>query len=341
MKTGRNGMYIIIALVLAALLLAVLGPKLTKPDRPSTTQQSATSTSTSVSARGLVESVADVDLASQAKTTIVNIYAQEGEIVRKGQLLIEFDAAKPRASHAQAVAELTRAQARYREVRDGYRSEDIGMAQANRQRADAVYRQALDDYERQKRLLEKGAATRVEFNRAEERKNVAAEQLKEADQNARKFKAGSRVEEIERARSEVDRALAEVRLADAVLSDYRIIAPMTGLVTERLHEPGESVDVGTPVLKMIDHTRMRIRAELEESDIGKIMVGRVTEVTCDAYPGKVFKGKVSKVLPVVRKKTQKNFDPMVSFDINTQEIHVQLEDYKGLHDGMTVTVRFK
>ena len=63
-------------------------------------------------------------------------------------------------------------------------------------------------------------------------------------------------------------------------------------------------------------------------------------MTVEAFRNKVFRGKVSKVFAVVHKKTQKSFDPMASFDINTQKIFIRLDEYTGLRNGMTATVRF-
>ena len=74
--------------------------------------------------------------------------------------------------------------------------------------------------------------------------------------------------------------------------------------------------------------------------MGQVVVGQPVEITSDAFTKKVFPGKVTKVFHSVSKKTQKTFDPLASFDINTQKIHVSLEDYSGLVHGMTVTVRF-
>ena len=125
-----------------------------------------------------------------------------------------------------------------------------------------------------------------------------------------------------------------------MLRDYAITSPIDGIVAERLREPGEAVDRGTPILRLVDPAKTRIRAEIEESDVGKVSEGDPVEVTVDAYPGKIYRGRVSRVFSVVRKRALKNFDPMASFDINTQKIHINLDDFSGLQNGMTVTVKF-
>ena len=69
--------------------------------------------------------------------------------------------------------------------------------------------------------------------------------------------------------------------------------------------------------------------------------GQSVEVRSDAYRDKVFSGTVRIVVAGVKRKAQKTFDPMASFDVNTQDIYIALNDYTGLAHGMTVTVRFK
>ncbi|MRR14288.1 HlyD family efflux transporter periplasmic adaptor subunit [archaeon] len=134
---------------------------------------------------------------------------------------------------------------------------------------------------------------------------------------------------------------AEAEHYRSYLADHSLVSPINGIVVERIRREGESVDVGTPVLKLINPGKMRVRAELEESDVGKVKEGDAVDVTCDSYPGKVFSGKVKRVFPFVQRREQKTFDPIASFDINTQRIYLSLDDFTGLKDGMTVTLRFK
>jgi multidrug resistance efflux pump len=225
-------------------------------------------------------------------------------------------------------------------MKNGYRAEDVAMAEARVRQLEAVYRQAEDEFSRLERLYHKEAATLVVRNRAEEQMQVAAEDLAGARLNLGKLQKGERTEDIEAARAALARQTADLHYYQALLADYNITSPIDGIVAVRLKEPGESVDVGTPLLKVFNPARLRIRAELEETDVGKVEVGEIAEMTSDAFPGRVFRGRVDQVFPDVRKKLQKTFDPMASFDINTQALHISLEDFGGLKNGMTVTVSF-
>ena len=136
------------------------------------------------------------------------------------------------------------------------------------------------------------------------------------------------------------RAAAELKFTQATLQDYTILSPIDGLIIKRSAETGETVDIGTPLFTIIDPDNLRIWAELEETDAGKVINGQEVVVEADAFPGKQFKGKVTQVSSAVQRKQQKSFDPAASFDINTQKILIALDDYSGLVHGLTVTVLF-
>lgn len=340
MKLGVSGRIFVVFSAAAVLLLALFGPRLVEKKQP---QQEAgiQAPRTGVSAKGLVESGEEIVLSSQVKGQIRRMLVTAGSQVGKGQLLVEFVDDKAAAQLQQARAALASAQSRLQELSAGYRNEDVAMVQSSRQRAEAVYLEARDDLDRQQRLLKKEAATAVEVTQAERRLRVAEADLRECEANLQKYRSGVRSEEIVQARAARDRAAAEVRYSQEVVKDYRVLAPIAGLVTERMRESGESTEINTPLLKLINPSLMRVRAELDETEIGKVTVGQQAEVTADTYPGRVFQASVTRVLPTVKRKSQKSFDPAASFDINTQEVHLGLKDFSDLKNGMTVTVRFK
>ena len=117
-------------------------------------------------------------------------------------------------------------------------------------------------------------------------------------------------------------------------------SPIDGVVINRFRDPYETVDVGTPILAIVNPDKLRVWAEVEETDAGLVKVGQSVSVTVDAHPGKEFHGKVTKVYAAVQRKSQRTFDPVATFDINTQKILIALDSYDGLVHGMSATVRF-
>ncbi len=339
MKTSRTGILIIIILVIVTFGLAVFGPMFFKKEAGNV-QMPPQGSRAAITAKGVVESEEKVEISSQVKGSILKITADEGDMVQKGAPLVMLDSSKINAQEKVAEATLDEAKTRLRELRSGYRIEDIDMAKSRAERAGTIYSEATDEYERQKRLYSKNATTLNELQKAEERMNVASAELSEAKANWQKFQKGARAEEKEEAAAMVEKASSELTYQKALLKEYTILSPINGLVVERFRDAGETMDVGTPILKLINTERLRINAELEETDVGRVTEGQPVEVYTDAYGNKVYHGKVYMVLPAVKRKSQKTFDPMASFDVNTQTLYIRLDNFSGLKNGMTVTVRF-
>lgn len=338
MKNNRFAIFLLMGLLALALLLALFSPGMLQ--KKNATAQHAETKQMVITAKGIVESEEKAEASSRVSSTITALLVKEGDLVKKGAPLVKFDDSKIRAQVKMAESARYEAQARLKELETGYRSEDVEMAKSRMQSADAGYIEAKDEFERQKRLYEKDATTLVELKRAEEQFKKASAELDEARTNAEKLKKGVRSEEIEQAKSAAEKADSELRFYEASLKDYTLTSPFNGVVTDKFRNVGEAVDVGTPVVELVNPDKLRIRAELEETDVGKVKEGQSVEVTTDAYKDKVYKGTVYKVLPNVKRKSQRTFDPMASFDINTQVILIKLDDFSGLRNNMTVTVRF-
>lgn len=340
MKSGRYGIFILVLLAFVAITLAVVGPWILNKPTVVSPAASRTDAGGAVTAKGVVESEQEIEVSSQLDGLVRRVTVKEGDQVTKGQVLVVFDEEKIAAQVLQAEAVLAGANAKLKELETGYRSEDTLASKSILDRSIAIFNQSRDDFERHKRLYAKEAVTLVELKKSEERLRIAEADVAEKRSIVQKFDKGARSEEIEQAKGAKQQAVAQLSHVRALQRDYQILSPLDGLVVESFLDSGESAKVGTPVLKLIDPKSLRIRAELDETDIGKVREGQNVEATADPYPGKVFKGKVYKTFSVVKKKTQKTFDPMASFDINIQKIHIKLEDFSGLNNGMTVTVRF-
>ncbi len=340
MKNSRSTILILAGVVVVALVLWLLVPSSQDKKFSAPNSESAQALQPKVTAKGVVESLEDIELGSRVASVVRSAAVDEGDKITKGQHLLQLDDDKVRAQLEQARAMVRESKAGLHRVESGNRTEDVAIAEARVRQLESVSRQAEDEFSRQDRLYRKQAVTLLARNRADERMQVAAEDLAGARVNLNKLQTGERQEDLESARAAVARSVAELHYYQALLAEFTIKSPIDGMVSVRFRDPGESVAVGTPLLKIFNPESLRIRAELEETEMGKVIVGQLAEVTCDAFPGQVFHGRVSQVFSDVRKKSQKSFDPMASFDINTQTMHVVLDDFGDLKHGMTVTVSF-
>jgi multidrug resistance efflux pump len=340
MKNNRFGILIITILVFLAIGLAIFSPMLFKKEVPKELPGVQQTKGAFLVAKGIVESEEEIVIGSLVTARVKKIMVDEGDTIKKGEPLVILDKSKVMAKISMAEAMLEEAKAHLRALENGYRAEDIEMAKSRFRRSEAIHLNAQDEYERQKRLFDKNAATFIELRDAEEKMKIASQELNESKANLQKFQQGVRAEELEESRATVHKAAAELEYNKALLGDCIVLSPIDGLVAERFKDIDETVDVGTPILKLTNPDKLRVRAELDETDVGKVTNGQNVEVYADAYKDKVYHGKVYKVFSVVRRKAQKTFDPLAAFDINTQGIFIKLDDFTGLKDGMTVNVRF-
>lgn len=110
--------------------------------------------------------------------------------------------------------------------------------------------------------------------------------------------------ELENAQASLVRAQMEVDLAQQRLDDATVRAPSRGTIIDRLVSPGQvivsatsSASGGTTLMNMADLSRVRVRAMVNETDIGQVRVGLSARVVVDAYPNRPFIGEVEKVEP--------------------------------------------
>lgn len=324
-------------LIVVAIAIALFGPLLVKKKVGTGNPQVQKAL---MASKGMVESEEETELRSMASGPVRKILVDEGDIVNKGDTLAMIDSSKIKAQVAEAEATAGEAGARLRQMESGFRPEDVTMAKDRVDRTEALYLRAADEYQRQERLYQKDAATRQDRDRAEERMKVTSAEWNEAKTSLQKYRKGERKEDVNAARAALSRSNAEVNYYRALLSDYTITSPINGVVTERLKKTGEMVDVGTPILRLINPDKMRIRAEVDETDAGKVKPGMKVEVGTESSGGRIYRGEVTRVLPYVKRKAQKTFDPMASYDINTEQVYIRLDTFKDLKSGMTVTVRY-
>jgi len=342
MKNNHLGTIIITALSAMAVGLAIGGPRFLQErerlEKLSTINEQIHNVH--LAAKGIVESEEEIEIGNQVTGIIAEVRVDEGDAVHKGQLLVILDSHKIETRINLSKAQLKEAVARLKELEAGCRDEDIETAQCRVKRTEIIYEKAKDEYGRQKRLCQREATTQADLEKAEKMMRLAAEELKEAQVHLKKLRKGARIEEIEQAGSAVESASFEVDYSLALLKDYAIYSPIDGLVSELYQDAGETAHAGSPLLKLINPNKLRIRAELEETDVGKVREGQRVEVSTDAYKSKTYHGKVCKVLPVLKRYSLKSFDPSAAYDMNAQDIYLKLDDFSGLKKGMLVTVRF-
>ncbi len=249
-----------------------------------------------INSTGTVKPVVEVLVGSQVSGYIKSLYADFESQVTKGQLiaLIDPDTFKAKVEQAKA---------------------DLLAARAN---------------------LSKAEVTLVDEIRTLRRKEglVGRDSISQSDFDAQKTKTEAAEAQVEVEKARIVQAEARLHEAELQLKYAHIEAPVTGTVTSRSMDVGQTVTAGfqTPVLFKIaeDLTRMQVYTNVDEADIGKIRVGQSATFTVPAFPEKHFSASV----------TQIRNEPKIEQNVVTYNVILDVSnDELMLRPGMTTNVQ--
>ncbi len=222
---------------------------------------------------------------------------EEGQRVEAGQLLAELDDASLRAAVQAARALRDAAAASLARLEAGSRPEEIRAAEAAVQEAQARLALARIERRRLEGLVPRKLAPPEALDRARSAEQVARAALAGARERLALLRAGPRQEDIRKARALLAAREAELAQAKLRLGYARLEAPAAGVVALRLHEPGEVVAAGQPVLELDLMDRPWVRAYLSERDLPRVRLGQQAEVRADGLPGLSLQGRLAFISP--------------------------------------------
>ncbi|QPJ63309.1 MAG: efflux RND transporter periplasmic adaptor subunit [Candidatus Nitronauta litoralis] len=291
-----------------------------KPDSPpdiswKTTPVKFGTLKVKVTATGVVEPNFEVEVKSKASGEVLEFPFEEGDTVKKDQLLLKLDKSDEDRNVARAQAELDSAMAKLRRAeitlllqKSKYKT-DLKTAESRVEESIANLKEAKDKLERQRNLFKEKIVAQESLDIAETSFKVSQESLIQA--RALLMVAKDSIHDITVKENEIELAKADVTQAEITLAEAQerlsetdIYAPISGTLIEKLVEQGQiissgisNVSGGTPLSKVADLSRIFIIADVDETDIGSVRVGHPVSITTDAFQGKTFKGRVTRIAP--------------------------------------------
>jgi HlyD family secretion protein len=218
-----------------------------------------------VTASGQVQPHTKVDVASDVSGRIVKLSVKEGDVVTKGQFLLQIDPATYQADVQREAAAVASAKA------------DLARAKANLDQSANAYRRSAE-------IVKTNAAL------------ISAEQLEElkttVDVNTALFQA---------AQHQVDQNNAALQNSNSLLAKTTILAPMNGRITKLAVQQGETAVPGTfskdqaLLLTISDMSVLETKVKVDETDVARLHVGDTAQVLIDAFPDTTFRGKVTEI----------------------------------------------
>ncbi|MBS1842506.1 MAG: efflux RND transporter periplasmic adaptor subunit [Acidobacteria bacterium] len=292
-----------------------------------------------IAAPGRVEAVSEeVRVSSELSGRLKTVNVEEGDRVVQGQVLAELENSDYRARVAGAEAELALREAELRKIVNGSRTEERREAEAAKQAGKAVLENAKSETERRRGLAERGVISRDEADRYERAYRVAQAEYEQASQRFALVDVEAREEDRSKAEASVAEARAQVAEARAVYEKSFLRAPMNGVILRKLRHTGESVSTqfDSPVITMADDSVLRVRLDVDETDVAKLRVGQQAYVTAEAFGDRKFEGKVIRVGRILGKKNLRTDEPTEHVDTKILETLVELNPGEKLPLGLRV-----
>lgn len=311
---NKKLLWIIIALVV--LIVALIGLKkagvIGKEEGIKVTSEKAALRTIieTVNASGKVYPEIEVKVSPDISGEIVELNVNEGDSVRKGQVLARIYADIYLTQRDQVAAGVNQSKAQL----------------SNSTASLAGLKAALDNlkntYERQKKLYNEKVVSRAEFETSEQNYLTA-----QANYNAAR-------EGLKSSEASIQSAQAQLQKADKDLSRTVIVSPMNGMISLMNVKKGERVagnsfNVGTEMMRVADMRSIEVRVDVGENDIPKVKLGDTAVVEVDAYTNRKFKGLVYKIAnPSTSGLTTSNS----SAEVTNYKVHIRLlpESYKDL-----------
>ena len=264
-----------------------------------------------VSATGKIQPEIEVKISSEVSGEIIALPIKEGQVVKKGDLLVKINPDLYTSGYNRTVSNLSGTKA--------------GLSQA-----DATFKEAKASYDRSKTLFDKGIISRSDWDKA-----IAAFEGAKANKESAYFNVQS--------------ANATVKEAKDNLGRTTIYAPADGTISSLDVELGERVlgtqqMTGTELWRVANLNNMEVEVDVNENDIVKINIGDSTKIQVDAYLKKEFKGIVTSISNSASAAT--TADQVTNFKVKVRILKESYQDllegkpatYSPFRPGMTATV---
>jgi len=305
-----GGAVAVIVLLVVLSKAGVIGNKDEGKEVEITTVAASTIVET-VSATGKIQPEIEVKISSEVSGEIISLSVKEGQVVKKGDLLVKINPDLYTAGYNRSVSNLAGTKA--------------GLSQA-----DAQFNEAKANYERNKVLFKKGIISKSDWD-----KSISSFEVSKAAKQTAYFNVQSASASVNEARDNLGRTT--------------IYAPAYGTISVLNVELGERVlgtqqMTGTEILRVANLNNMEVEVDVNENDIVKIKEGDVAKVLIDAYLKKQFKGVVTSISNSAS--STLTSDQVTNFKVKIRILKESYQDllvgkpiaYSPFRPGMTATV---
>jgi HlyD family secretion protein len=248
----------------------------------------------SITGNGKVEPISPTVARDQFPTFVADVKASEGQLVRKGQLILTLDAADQRAQLSQARADLLAARTELRNAHAGGPPDDVAQLRGDVQKAETQVANLERTQQSLAQLVTKGAATRDEVAQNQALLATARASLQTFQQKKAALEQRAAVA-VEAASLRVNQQQDLVAALEEKVRSATVIAPADETLYSLPVHKGDFVKLGDVLAEMADLRHVRVRAFMDEPDLGSLGQNEGVQVLWDAMPNRVWNGKVEQV----------------------------------------------
>lgn len=253
-------------------------------------------------------------IASKVPGTVVKIYVNDNQFIKKGDILLELDPADYDVKVNEALSGLNVEKAKISEIdargeaarkRVSEMKAAVEAARANLELQEANLKQAEIDIKRTENLYKKDAVSKERYDRAMTGYKVALAQVKAAGEQLNQAERALETQNAVVRQVEASRTaqLSSVKQKEAVLETAKlnygytkIYASADGYITKKSVETGNRIKEGQPLMAVVPLADIYVTANYKETQLEKVRSGQKVEIKVDTYPEKTFRGKVESIM---------------------------------------------
>jgi HlyD family secretion protein len=249
----------------------------------------------SISSNGKVEPISPYVMRAQLDTFVVRVVVSEGQNVKKGQLLVELDVKDAAAQLAATRSRLLKAQDDLRAARAGGRADEAAKVAGDLAKAQADRDRLQKNHDALLHLIDKQAATQNELEANDLELTKARAEVTRLTAVKQEFERGVKLE-MDRAALQVEQIQNEAAALEEKVRQGRITAPAGGTLYSLPVRAGDFVKLGDLLAEMADLHKVRVRAFIDEPELGALEQNQPVKITWDALPNKTWAGR-TEIIP--------------------------------------------
>ena len=253
-----------------------------------------------INATAIVKTRVNAYLKIGTRTTglVQKMFIDIGDYVKKGQLIAIIDQREFKKDIQKIKSQIQKAENKLEQINQLYPVK-IKEAEKNLKTAEAEYEFANWKFQREKELLKEGFTTKQDFEVAKRELKTKEAKLKLAEETLKKLKVEYETEK-KLAQDDIKILQKELEKAKIRLSYTEIYSPIDGIVSNVVAREGETLVAGLQageLVTILKPDRLEIQIFVDETDIGKVKSGQKVVYYVDAFPDRIFTGKITKIYP--------------------------------------------